>query len=143
MVRPHIPLGKKVQVAEEMSKEGFYNLYKPVEYVFDACPWDGAKYVAQLGVSGTRLVYDKRIFEETLWMPFESIDVQVPIGYDEYLSIRYGNDYMTPNPKAPNNHGPLVLDPDHSYKEIMPEVRRIYRHTALKRLARKLSSKTC
>lgn len=136
-------LGRKYRWRRKVRKEGFYNLYKPVEYVFDACPWDEAKYVAQMGVSGTRLVYNKSIFEETLWMPFESIDVPVPIGYDEYLSIRYGNDYMVPNPKAPNDHGPLVLDPDHSYKEIMPEVRRTYRHTALKRLARKLSSKTC
>ena len=56
-------------------------------------------------------------YSETILMPFEDIQMPVPIGYDEILKNQYG-DYMTPV-KAPNMHGTTIFDPDRPYKEVL------------------------
>lgn len=38
----------------------------------------------------------KRLVEETVRMPFEDTELPVPVGWDEYLRLFYGDDYMTP-----------------------------------------------
>ena len=70
-------------------------------------------------------------------MDFEDIKVPVPAGWDEYLRTQYGDEYMTPR-NAANQHGELIIDTKHDYRDILPQVRRDYRHGALKRLIRKL-----
>lgn len=42
---------------------------------------------------GPEHLYQKVLFKETIWMPFENIKVRVPIGYDLMLKSWYG-DYM-------------------------------------------------
>lgn len=121
----------------KVKKEGFYNLMKPIIEALRSCPWEGAERVAQLGNDGAKLLFPKRIFQETLWVPFENMEVPIPAGYDEFLRTQYGPDYMTPV-MASTNHGQLVIDPDHSYKQLMPQVRRDYRRSALRRLLKKL-----
>lgn len=56
-------------------------------------------------------------YSGTVYMPFEDIQMPVPIGYDEILKTLYG-DYMTPV-KAPNMHGTTIFDPDRPYKEVL------------------------
>jgi len=38
----------------------------------------------------------KEAYAETIMMPFENITIPVPIGYDEVLKVKYGENYMTP-----------------------------------------------
>ena len=38
----------------------------------------------------------KECYENVIEMPFENILMPVPVGYDQVLRLRYGNDYMTP-----------------------------------------------
>ena len=38
----------------------------------------------------------KSIVEQTVRMPFEDTELPVPVGWDEYLRLFYGDDYMTP-----------------------------------------------
>ena len=130
-------LFRKYKWRRMVKKYGFYNLFKPVNDMLRTCPWDGAKRVAQLGNDGADLIFDKDIFDNTLWVPFENMEVPIPGGYDKFLRTQYGDNCMTPI-MAPTNHGELIMDPDHSYKELMPEVRKEYRHSALKRLFKKL-----
>lgn len=40
-------------------------------------------------------VYPKRCFKEQKFINFEKIKLPVPCGVDEYLTIRYGSDYMS------------------------------------------------
>lgn len=47
-------------------------------------------------VSGNDIFFDKNTVKELVWMPFENIEVPVPVGYDEILKCEYGEDYMTP-----------------------------------------------
>ena len=72
-----------------------------------------SEYVAPLG-----FIFDteKRIrllelYKETIWLPFEFIEVPVPIGYDTYLKSRFGN-YME-LVQIPNTHGETIFDVDH------------------------------
>lgn len=60
----------------------------------------------------------------------------VSICNDRFLRTQYGDDYMTPV-MAPTNHGELIIDAEHSYKDLLPEVRKAYRRSALKRLLKK------
>ncbi len=130
-------LFRKYKWRRKVAREGFYNLFEPINDMLRTCPWDGASRVAQLGNDGDRLVFDKDIFDKTLWVPFENMEVPIPAGYDKFLRTQYGDNYMTPV-MAPTNHGELVMDPDHSYTELLPAVRREYRRSALRRLYKKI-----
>lgn len=127
---------RKYNWRRKVRRHGFYNLLKPAEDLLRSCSWDGAARVAQLGIDGDKFVFDKSIFDDTLWLPFENISVPVPVGYDRFLRTQYGDDYMTPV-MAPTNHGELIIDAEHSYKDLLPEVRKAYRRSVLKRLLKK------
>ena len=120
-----------------MRKHGFYELFEPVEQLYRQHSWDDSSHVAQLGIDGLRYIFPKHIFEETLWMDFEQLKVPVPGGYDKFLRLQYGDDYMTPV-QVDTNHGQLVIDTSRSYRELLPEVRREYRMSMFTRLKKKL-----
>lgn len=124
---------RKIKWKLKVRKEGFYSLFRPIEEAYRRCSWDEAENVAQFGIDGTRLIFPKHIFDTTVWVPFEQTEVPIPAGYDEFLRIQYGDNYMTPV-QAPTNHGGLILDPATDYRELLPKVRRDYRKSQLKRL---------
>lgn len=130
-------LFRKYYWRRRVKRAGFNNLMKPVVEALRSCPWEEAEKVGPLGTNGVRFIYPKEVFDKTLWVPFENMEVPIPVGYDEYLRIQYGANYMTPIMVAAK-HGQLVIDPDHSYKQLMPQVRRDYRRSALRRLLKKL-----
>ena len=56
--------------------------------------FDSAEYVGVLGTPyGERDYTQKSVYSETLRMPFEDIEVNVPVGYKEYLDNLYGRDW--------------------------------------------------
>ena len=63
------------------------------EYMF-RYPFDGAEYVGVLGTKYWEKDYTpKSVYEETIRMPFEDLEIAVPAGYDIYLSNLYGADW--------------------------------------------------
>ena len=62
--------------------------------------------------------YPKNAFDEQLYVDFEDTKLPIPIGYDKYLSIAFG-DYMQlpPEEKRVNHHEYEFIDLDKSYKE--------------------------
>jgi len=124
---------RKIKWKLKVRKEGFYPLFSPIEDAYRRCSWDAAEYVAQLGIDGCRFIFPKHIFDKTVWMPFEQTEVPVPAGYDEFLRIQYGENYMTPV-QAPTNHGGLILDTHKSYLDLLSRVRKDYRKSQLRRL---------
>ena len=62
-------------------------------------------------VYGVKNVIPKEWIEETVWVPFENIQVRIPKYYHEYLTHIYG-DYMTPPPddKKDDRHVVTYLD---------------------------------
>lgn len=49
------------------------------------------------------------ISKERVKMKFESAEFYVPANYDEFLSFRYGDDYMVPNPSWHNGANPHII----------------------------------
>ena len=76
-----------------------------------------AKDVGTVMFSGSnpRCIFKPEYIGDVLSMPFESITVSVPKGYDAILSNEYG-DYMTPV-RQPTEHGDTVFDPNVPYDE--------------------------
>ncbi|MBQ5841008.1 MAG: LicD family protein [Clostridia bacterium] len=60
-----------------------------------------------------KLVFPRRCLEETVWLPFESTTIPAPAGYDEMLTIQYG-DYMTMRQEN-TYHGGLLFDTERCY----------------------------
>lgn len=56
--------------------------------------------------------------KETVRTAFESIEVNIPKNYDEWLSKRYGRTYMTPDPNWVNGDNPYIVN--------WPEIKAIY-----------------
>lgn len=63
--------------------------------------------VYQRVVSTYDIFFDKNAVKELVWMPFENIEVPVPVGYDEILKCEYGEDYMTPINKGADHEYPF------------------------------------
>ena len=78
-------------------------------------------------------VIDKHIFDETQYVDFENIKVPIPAGYDKYLRLMYGDDYMTPK-NTPNWHGEVIFDTEHSYIDTLPTIRDEWRKKGFKRV---------
>lgn len=76
-------------------------------------------YVAVLTTGDVRKkVWPKRLFEKTMICKFESIDVVIPIGYEELLTIQYG-DYLKypPIEERGVSHSDLIFNPDKPYSD--------------------------
>jgi lipopolysaccharide cholinephosphotransferase len=128
---------RKIKSRYLVKRYGWTTIYKQAEDVARSMKIKDSDKVAQMLFSGDQIVFDKDIFNETIWMDFENIKVPVPVGYDKFLRTQYGDNYMTPI-KEGNNHGTVVFDTEHSYKEVLPKVRSEYRKSALRRLKKKI-----
>lgn len=101
------------------SEAGRYRVWKHFEKaVYNRKP-KNAEYVRFLGQFHTfSKYYPLRVFEKAVFVPFESTEMPVPVGYDEYLKIAYG-DYMQRPPEE--NRIPMheveFIDCNRSYKE--------------------------
>lgn len=61
--------------------------------------------------------YPKEAFEKAIFRPFEDGEMPIPVGYDAYLKIAFG-DYMQmpPEEKRVGHHDALFMDLSKSYK---------------------------
>lgn len=66
-------------------------------------------------------IQKKEWYSDTLYMPFEDIQMPVPVGYDKILTNQYG-DYMTPV-KAPSYHGGVIFDTERPYTEVLKDIK--------------------
>lgn len=130
-------LFRKYWWRRQVMKYGFAQLYQYVDDLLLQHSWDDSRQLGHVAFAGDRFIWDKHIFDHTTMLSFEGLQVPAPGDYDAYLKVVFGPDYMTPV-KCPNMHGAVVFDTDHSYKERMPDIRRAYRRSAVKRLLAKL-----
>lgn len=131
---------RKLKCLWQVRTRGWEAIFRPCEEMFRETPVAEASHVAEICFSGYDFVIDKHIFDETLWLDFEDMKVPVPARYDELLRIQYGDDYMRPR-RIPTYHGEVIFDTEHSYVERLPEIRRQYRFSVLKRGWEKIMSK--
>ena len=91
------------------------NCWKYIDKIFQKVPANSSDKVAPLNFifDTEKRIRDREIYDETILMDFEYIQVPVPVGYDKYLKNRYG-DYMTPQ-NIPNTHGTVIFDVEQPY----------------------------
>lgn len=65
---------------------------------------DGKYMMCPMGSYGSREHFDADIFSETFTMPFESLTVNIPAGYDRYLRQLYGDYMQLPPPSQRVSH---------------------------------------
>ena len=65
-------------------------------YAFDECPWVASTF----GIYGLKDIYPREIFASALTVPFENGMYPIPVGYDAYLTQRYGDYMRLPPPES-------------------------------------------
>ena len=62
--------------------------------------------------------YPKEAFDKAIFLPFEDGEMPIPVGYDAYLKIAFG-DYMKmpPKEKQQGHHDAEFMDLSHSYEK--------------------------
>ena len=117
-----------------VKKQGWNAIYqKGVDDMLRSTSLNDCRYVAELGYSGTEYLLDKHIFDGTVMLDFEQVQVPAPAGFEQYLRTQYGEDYMTPRQIA-TAHDDAILDTERSYTELMPLARRQYKKKQLRKL---------
>lgn len=124
---------RKIRARWVISRKGWTTIFREAEDKLRTIAPPDSRYVAELGFSGDDILFERSIFDDTVWLPFEHISIPAPAGYDLMLRTQYGPDYMTPM-RAPSYHGELVLDTQRSYRELLPQVRRQYRQSQVRKL---------
>lgn len=61
----------------------------------------------------------KEWYDEVIMMPFETMQMPVPIGYDGILRIKYGDDYMTPRNAGSSHDYPFYKQQEQGLKAVM------------------------
>ena len=78
------------------------------------------KLVSELSIDidNPKLIRDKELYKEKIYIKFENTTIPCPIGYHKILADYYGDDYLTPK-KEPTFHGQVFFDTEKSYKEYL------------------------
>lgn len=79
-------------------------LWKLYDSISSKYSWEDADYITvyDFWLTHPKRYYNKSCYDSAEFFPFENMTVPVPTGYDEVLSVVYG-DYMTPV-KSPGLH---------------------------------------
>ena len=65
-----------------------------------------------------RWIWKKEWVQEVKMVPFEMLEVPVPVGYEECLRMGFGENWRIPK-QAPNLHGKVLFDVDKPYTEYL------------------------
>lgn len=131
---------RKLKAKYMVRKYGWTTIYSKAEEAMRALGKMPHTKVAELTFLGDKVVWDKSIFDETVWLPFENTKIPAPRDYDAFLRTHFGPNYMTPI-QAPSFHGTVIFDTEHSYTEVLESVQRDYKKSLFKRLGGKIFKK--
>lgn len=113
-------VGSRIALKLVPSRSLRYRIWKFAEKQMTRYDIKDCEYITELcsGPYYMKKKYPKRAFEAAVWKEFENEKMPIPIGYDEYLRIAFG-DYMKmpPKEKQKAHHDTVFLDTDKSYKE--------------------------
>ena len=102
------------------SSKARYKIWRFCEKQMTKYNYDSCDYVTELvtGLKYIKLKYDKKLFETTIEKKFENTVVELPIGYDQYLKMAFGNYMELPSLDARTpKHKPYFIDLNRPYKE--------------------------
>lgn len=108
----------KVMLAIVPGKGIRYKIWKYAEYQMTKYKITDCNGITELcsGPGYMKNWYPKEAFEKAIFLPFEDIKLPVPVGYDTYLKIAFG-DYMKLPPKDRQiaSHDVIFMDLNNSY----------------------------
>lgn len=103
------------KIEEELGKYSFDNS-EQILFGFRVIPfWEKASYTY-------KVIFPYSIFADFLEVPFENTTIRIPYGYQQYLTMDFG-DYMQlpPEDKRVTVHPAALIDLKKSYKEYIKE----------------------
>lgn len=113
-----VALGSKILLAL-IPKSMRYSIWRYCEKKMTKYSFNDSEYITELcaGPHYMRNKYPRSAFDKAVYKEFEGMDMPVPVGYDEYLRIAFG-DYMTmpPKEKQKAHHDLVFADVHSSYK---------------------------
>jgi lipopolysaccharide cholinephosphotransferase len=66
-------------------------------------------------------LFNRHWYDETVYLPFDGVEMPCPVNYDAVLRSMYGDNYMTPIQQL-SVHGDIIVDLDRSYEEVVKEL---------------------
>jgi len=112
--------GSRLLLGLVRSPRARYRLWKFAESRMTATPYGSTPWVRYLysGPMYMKKIFPLKDFASAVELEFEGRMVPAPVGYDEYLTIFYG-DYMTPPPPEMRrpHHDIVFLDLDNPYEQ--------------------------
>ena len=112
-------LGSQLALGIVPSKRVRYAIWKFAEKQMTKYKIADCNFITELcsGPYYMKKKYPKRAFETAVWKEFENEKMPIPVGYDEYLKIAFG-DYlkMPPKEKQKAHHDTVFLDVNKSYE---------------------------
>lgn len=95
-----LALGSKILLGIFRGKKIRNKIWRMAEKKMSKYKISDCRYITELcaGPGYMQCQYPKHIFEKAVYKEFEGYEMPLPIGYDEYLKIAFG-DYMTLPPK--------------------------------------------
>jgi lipopolysaccharide cholinephosphotransferase len=129
------------KIDKEIDSIGFDEYYRRYEEMFRSNSISKCKNLTYMSSDAVDWIIDKHIFDKTQYASFENIKVPIPVGYDKYLRLMYGDDYMTPK-KTSSWHGEVIFDTDHSYVDTLPAIRKEWRKESFKRVLKRFLGNT-
>ena len=117
----------------------FQSEFQKFENLFRANPIDLCSSVACITfiTDFDRFLRDKHWYDETIWVPFEDIQIPIPSGFNQILTKQYG-DYMTPKQLGSYHGGFWKLDTEADYSVYLPELKKYYSSLIRKRRLRRI-----
>lgn len=108
----------KVLLGLVRSQKARYKIWKAAEKNMSRYKISDCKNITEIcaGPHYMKNKYPKEIFEAAVFLDFEDTKMPVPVGYDQYLRIAFG-DYMKlpPEEKRVPQHDAVFIDPNMSY----------------------------
>ena len=103
------------------------SLFHEYEELFRECHWEDSDYFGCPAFdrnNASKTTKKKEWYRETIILPFEDIEIPVPIDYDKVLRKQYGDDYMTPIHYSSLHGDEVLFDTKKSYQEYLPSLRK-------------------
>ncbi len=110
----------KIALGLIKNKNTRYKIWKKAEQKMSKYRIGDCKNITEIcaGPGYMKNKYPKEIFASAIYIDFEDTRMPVPIGYDKYLKIAFG-DYMKlpPEKKRTPQHDAVLINPSKSYKD--------------------------
>ena len=110
----------KIALGIVPSRKLRYRIWRFAEKQMTKYPITRCKGITELcsGPGYMKNWYPRKAFDKAIFKPFEDLEMPIPVGYDAYLNIAFG-DYMEMPPveKRVGHHDALFMDLDNSCKK--------------------------